>query len=91
MAIMKKEEKLTRLDINKNFARLPTYIHRYRREDGERHQRQLEREEEAKIPAGARLVREEERLKTLRDLKDAKKEIEGMLERFPVAQPLVVH
>ena len=75
MAVVQKEERRARLDINKNFAKLPAYIHRYRREDGERHQRWLEREEEAKIPAGLRLVNEEERFKTLHDLKDARKEI----------------
>jgi hypothetical protein len=41
-------------------------------------------EEESKIPAGTRLMSEEERLSTLQDLQVTKKELTNMLERMPI-------
>lgn len=41
-------------------------------------------EEKAKHPPGTRLMPEEERLETLKDLKDSKKEINTALEKMPV-------
>lgn len=42
-------------------------------------------EEESKIPAGTRLMSEQERLSTLQDLQVTKKELTNMLERMPIA------
>ena len=41
-------------------------------------------EEKAKHPPGTRLMPDEERLETLKDLKDSKKEINTALEKMPV-------
>ena len=41
-------------------------------------------EERAKIPQGTRLMPEEERLETLRDLEKSKKELNAALEKLPV-------
>jgi len=41
-------------------------------------------EERAKIPAGTRLMPEEERLETLKELQDSKKELNATLEKLPV-------
>jgi len=41
-------------------------------------------EEESKIPAGTRLMSEEERVSTLQDLQVTKKELTNMLERMPI-------
>ena len=41
-------------------------------------------EERAKHPPGTRLMPEEERLDTLKDLMDSKKEINSALEKLPV-------
>ena len=41
-------------------------------------------EERAKIPPGTRLMPEEERLETLKDLKESQKEINNALEKLPV-------
>jgi len=41
-------------------------------------------EEEAKIPAGTRLMSEDERVSTLQDLQVTKKELTNMLERMPI-------
>jgi Calmodulin-binding len=42
-------------------------------------------EEEARIPAGTRLMGDEERLSTLADLIQTKREVSTMLERMPIA------
>jgi hypothetical protein len=41
-------------------------------------------EERARHPPGTRLMPDEERLDTLRDLQDSKKEINSALEKLPV-------
>ena len=41
-------------------------------------------EEKAKHPPGTRLMPEEERLETLKDLKESRKEINTALEKMPV-------
>ena len=41
-------------------------------------------EEKARYPPGMRLMPEEERLETLHDLLDSKKEVNTALERMPV-------
>ena len=41
-------------------------------------------EERAKHPPGTRLMPDEERLDTLKDLQDSKKEINSALEKLPV-------
>lgn len=41
-------------------------------------------EEKAKHPPGTRLMPEEERIETLKDLKESKKEINSAIEKLPV-------
>ena len=41
-------------------------------------------EERAKIPAGTRLMPDEERIDTLKDLKDSLREVNMALEKLPV-------
>ena len=41
-------------------------------------------EERAKIPAGTRLMPDEERIETLQDLKDSLREVNMVLEKLPV-------
>lgn len=42
-------------------------------------------EEEAMIPPGTRLMGEDERIQTLEDLNNTKKELNNILERMPIA------
>lgn len=42
-------------------------------------------EEEASIPPGTRLMGEDERIQTLEDLNNTKKELNNILERMPIA------
>ena len=44
----------------------------------------MEEEERAKNPPGTRLMPDEERLQTLKDLEDSYKEINNALEKLPV-------
>ena len=48
-----------------------------------RNEEQIE-EEKAKIPLGTRLMPEQERLETLQDLTESRKEISNTLERLPI-------
>ena len=46
-------------------------------------------EEKAKMPPGTRLMPEQERLDTLADLHDSKKEINTALEKLPVVSKTI--
>jgi ferritin-like metal-binding protein YciE len=46
-------------------------------------------EERAKIPPGTRLMPEEERLDTLKDLEASRKEINNALEKLPVVSKTI--
>ena len=48
------------------------------------YERRLRQEEEARIPPGTRLLGEDERLKTLEDLQQTRKDLNNMLEKLPV-------
>lgn len=81
---MEKDDKEKRLDMHKNYGKIPRYMQKY---DKEREDQRIERmieEEKAKHPPGTRLMPEEERLETLKDLKESKKEINTALEKMPV-------
>jgi hypothetical protein len=73
-------------DHHKNFGKIPGYINRYKNDADERIERMRRQEEEAKMPPGTRLMGEEERLQTLQELQETKKDIQNMLERLPIAQ-----
>ena len=84
MQSQEKDEKEKRIDTHKNYGKVPRYIQKY---DKERENQQIQKmmeEEKAKHPPGTRLMPEEERLETLKDLKDSKKEINTALEKMPV-------
>ena len=60
-------------------------INKFKNEAEEKFESRKRQEEEAKIPPGTRLMDEEERLQTLGDLHQTKKELNTMLERMPRA------
>ena len=64
---------------------LSVSINKFKNDVEERNEHRRRQEEEAKIPAGTRLMGEEERLQTLSDLQRTKLEINTMLERMPIA------
>lgn len=60
-------------------------MNKYKHEADERADRIKRQEEESKIPAGTRLMSDEERVGTLNDLQTTKRDITNMLERMPIA------
>lgn len=64
---------------------MPKYLSKYQKEKEDAMERRRREEEEAKIPPGTRLMGEEERLKTLDELHQTKKELNNMLEKMPLA------
>lgn len=69
---------------HKNYGKLPNYVRKYKAEAEEDEIQRMVEEERAKIPAGTRLMPEEERLETLKELQDSKKELNATLEKLPV-------
>ena len=69
---------------HKNYGRVPKYINKYNQQREEKEIQQMIELEKAKIPAGTRLMDEQERQDTLKDLYDSKKEINSALEKLPV-------
>lgn len=70
--------------MHKNHGQVPNYIQKYRRQDNEKLAQKRWEEEQALLPPGTRLMPEEERQDTLRDLKAAKNETENAMQRLPV-------
>jgi len=64
---------------------VPKYIEKYHKLKENEQERLRQQEEEAKLPPGTRLMPEAERLKTLEELFDTRKEVNNMLERMPLA------
>ena len=64
---------------------MPKYIEKYHKLKEEEQERLRQQEEESKVPPGTRLMPEAERLKTLEELHETRKEVNNMLERLPVA------
>lgn len=79
-----KEREKTLLPTHKNFGKVPSYIHKYNRAREDAEIQRMVEEERAKIPPGTRLMPDEERLDTLKDLQESRKEINTALEKLPV-------
>jgi hypothetical protein len=69
---------------NRNFGKVPSYINKFKNERENAIMQKAVDEEMAKHPPGTRLMPEEERLETLRDLNEAKVETNKQLEKLPV-------
>ena len=70
--------------LNKNYGKVPSYINKYNQQREDAAIQRMMEEERSKIPAGTRLMPEEERVETLRDLQESRKEINTALEKLPV-------
>lgn len=55
----------------KNYGKVPAYLNKYKNQAVEEQKRKADELERSKHPPGTRLMPEEERLETLRDLKEA--------------------
>ena len=70
---------------NKNYGKVPNYLNKYKNQREEEAKQKAEQEEMSKHPPGTRLMPENERLETLRDLKESIVETNRQLETMPVA------
>lgn len=70
--------------MHKNYGRVPRYINKYAQERAEAEIERLAEEEQAKVPPGTRLMPEEERLETLHDLTESRRDVNTALEKLPV-------
>lgn len=69
---------------HKNYGNVPKYINKYNQQREDQEVMRLLEEEKSKIPPGTRLMSEEERVQTLKDLIESNKEINSALEKLPV-------
>ena len=72
------------MDLHKNYGKVPRYVQRYDKQREDLHLQRMEEEEKARHPPGTRLMPEQERVDTLNDLRESKKEISTAIERLPV-------
>ncbi|CDW72994.1 UNKNOWN [Stylonychia lemnae] len=70
---------------HKEFGKVPNYLNKMQKQKDEEIERRRQEEEESKLPPGTRLMPEDERLRTLEDLHQTKKDIINMLEKMPLA------
>ena len=69
---------------HKNFGKVPQYIKRFEQEREQERQEKIRKQMEMKYPKGTRLLSEEERIKTLKSLKQAQIENSLLLEKMPI-------
>lgn len=74
------------MDKHRNYGKVPNYIHRI----AEHKQMLIEQRkinyEQSKIPPGTRLLSESERLQTLEELEESRKQLNNIMERMPIAK-----
>uniref|UniRef100_A0A0G4G5I7 Enkurin domain-containing protein n=1 Tax=Chromera velia CCMP2878 TaxID=1169474 RepID=A0A0G4G5I7_9ALVE len=73
-----------RTNHHENYGKVPAYIEEFRREAAERERLEKEAKERAKIPAGYRVMAEEERLEALTVLKGKREEADKEMQKMPL-------
>ena len=69
---------------HKDFGKVPDYIKKFEQEREHERQEKIRKQMEMKYPKGTRLLSEEERIKTLKSLKQAQLENSLLLEKMPI-------
>ena len=69
---------------HKNYGKVPSYLNKYKNEREEALKQKALDEEAAKFPPGTRLMPEDERQATLKDLREAHEETTRQLGKLPV-------
>ena len=69
---------------NKNYGKVPSYLNKFKNQREDAARAKAEQEEMAKHPPGTRLMPEDERQETLKDLREAKALTNEQLEKLPV-------
>jgi len=80
----KQQAKAQEPSTHKNFGKVPEYLQKYKTESEEKKEQEKRLAEEKKYPKGTRLISEEERIQTLTQLQETRKELVNMLEKFPI-------
>jgi hypothetical protein len=70
---------------NKNYGKVPSYLKKYNKEREVKEARKLQMEADKDVPPGCKRMEESERLATLRDLEENKREVNNMLEKLPIS------
>ena len=71
-------------ELHKGYGKVPRYLQKFKQvKEEEKKQKEIEKEN-AKIPAGCRLMGEEERLVMLDDLKKTAKDLESQIMKMPL-------
>ena len=70
--------------LHKNFGRVPKYLKEMKIKAKMMKDIERKKEEEKNYPKGTRLLSEEERLFTLRKLKESKQELENLVNKLPI-------
>ena len=66
-------------DVHKDFGKVPKYLEKYNQKSEELALQRAALKEKKKLPPGTRQISEEERIKTLEELMDTKKELSQLL------------
>lgn len=74
---------------HKNYGKIPSYINQYKIEAEIKKELEQRKQKESKYPKGTRLLKEEERLKTLDGLINSKNELINCLEKLPISMSSV--
>jgi len=72
--------------LHKDYGKMPEYLEKRKKELEEQKELKIKMEREKKIPAGYKLLTEEERETRLNLLKDEKKKLEDELYKLPIAR-----
>ena len=70
--------------LHKDFGKVPKYLKEMKMKAEMLKKLESKKKEEEKYPKGTRLIPEEERLLTLKKLKESKKELENLIEKLPI-------
>ena len=70
---------------HKNFGKVPKYLNKYNDQRKEEEEFRARMEADKDVPAGCKRMAEEERLDTLRDLENNKREVNCLLEKMPIS------
>lgn len=72
-------------EYHKNYGKVPSYIKKYQKEFQDKTEAKMAQREKKKMPPGTRLMTEEERLVTLKELETNKEEAMKLLEKLPIS------
>ena len=82
--IVESERQQKEISLHNNYGKVPRYINKFAKQKEDIAIQRMVEEEKAKIPPGTRLMPESERLETLQELKDSRREINNAIEKLPV-------